>query len=81
LDYDAHVELISCFRDLTELEKLRTARERMAKLYPLTPAIWMEWLTDEIKIATTPSEKQEIEKLFERAVNDYLCKYMFIKPI
>lgn len=46
----------------------------MAKHFPLTSAIWMEWLEDELKIGTTLEEKQEIVELFEQAIKDYLCK-------
>lgn len=74
LDYDAHVELISLLRSLFDLEKLRIARKRMAGLFPLTSTIWMEWLEDENKIATTAEEKLAIVDLFEQAIKDYLCK-------
>ena len=38
--------------------------------------IWLEWLKDESTLITIPSAAQELKQLFERAVEDYLCKYL-----
>lgn len=45
----------------------------MAKQFPLTPELWIDWLEDEIKIASTDEENKAVLDLFERAVRDYLC--------
>ena len=34
--YDTHVQLISLLREEGELERLRAAREKMGKIFPLT---------------------------------------------
>lgn len=34
--------------------------------------LWLDWIKDEIVIATTDEEKENIIKLFEKAVKDYL---------
>jgi hypothetical protein len=37
-------------------------------------ALWISWLKDEISIAASDAERCAIVELFERAVQDYLCK-------
>lgn len=36
--------------------------------------IWLDWLKDEIKMASEISEREKVYELFERAVKDYICK-------
>lgn len=36
--------------------------------------LWISWLKDEISIAASDAERSVIVELFERAVQDYLCK-------
>lgn len=76
-DYASHVALINKLQRMGELERLRAARENMSSKYPLSPELWLSWLHDEIKLATTPEQKAEIVNLCERAVKDYLCKFDF----
>ncbi|KAI2804165.1 Squamous cell carcinoma antigen recognized by T-cells 3 [Blomia tropicalis] len=71
-DYEKHVSLIEKLRSIGELDILREAREKMNKLFPLSAKLWLEWLQDEEKIATTTEQKLAILDLYERAVNDYL---------
>ena len=35
-----------------EIEKLRQGREAMNEIFPLTPAMWQEWASDEASIST-----------------------------
>lgn len=72
--YDAHVQLIEIYRKLGDLKSLREACERFRECFPLTPAIWLSWIKDEIKIASSDEEKKRIIDLFDLAVRDYLCK-------
>jgi len=37
-------------------------------------ALWISWVKDEISIAASDAERSAIVELFERAVQDYLCK-------
>ena len=74
-DYASHIALINKLRKMGELERLRAARENMSEKYPLSPELWLEWIQDEIKLATTPEEKNIVIQLCERAVIDYLCKF------
>ena len=39
--------------------------------------LWLEWLRDEIPLATDEKERKHVYDLFERAVKDYLCKFIW----
>ena len=65
-DYDGHVALAKRARDEGELDHLRSIRTKFAAAFPLTGAIWLEWINDEIKL-------DDIGDLFERGVEDYLA--------
>uniref|UniRef100_A0A0D9X3S6 RRM domain-containing protein n=1 Tax=Leersia perrieri TaxID=77586 RepID=A0A0D9X3S6_9ORYZ len=70
LDYESHVQYIQCLRKSGKIEKLRAAREEMNKYFPLTPKMWQEWTKDEISLR--PESFDDIEKLYERGVQEYL---------
>ncbi len=36
--------------------------------------LWLEWIKDEQKFVESTSDRQRIYDLFEKAVQDYLCK-------
>ncbi|WVZ95445.1 hypothetical protein U9M48_041209 [Paspalum notatum var. saurae] len=72
LDYETHVQYIQCLRKSGNIEKLRAAREEMNKYYPLTPKMWQEWAKDEISLSTSEDSFGDIEKLYERGVQEYL---------
>lgn len=76
-DYATHVALINKLHKMGELDRLRTARDNMSNMYPLSPELWLSCIRDEIKLAVTPEQKAEIVKLCERAVKDYTCKSLF----
>ncbi|KAM9259988.1 squamous cell carcinoma antigen recognized by T-cells 3 isoform 3-T3 [Cariama cristata] len=71
-DYNCHLDLIKLLRQEGELVKLRRARQKMSELFPLTEEIWLDWLKDEIKMASESSEREKVYELFERAVKDYI---------
>ncbi|KAL3285938.1 hypothetical protein HHI36_000456 [Cryptolaemus montrouzieri] len=70
--YDVHVQLVDLYEKMVNLESLRAAYERFHECYPLTSKLWLKWIKNEIKVATSDQEKQHIFKLFEKAVEDYL---------
>jgi hypothetical protein len=39
--------------------------------------LWLSWLQDEISLAASDVERSAVVELFERAVQDYLCKQFF----
>lgn len=73
-DYATHVALINKLHKMGELDRLRTARDNMSNMYPLSPELWLSCMQDEIKLAVTPEQKAEVVKLGERAVKDYTCE-------
>ncbi|EOA96476.1 Squamous cell carcinoma antigen recognized by T-cells 3, partial [Anas platyrhynchos] len=75
-DYNCHLDLIKLLRQEGELVKLRRARQKMSELFPLTEEIWLDWLKDEIKMASEISEREKVYELFERAVKDYICEFL-----
>lgn len=74
-DYSNHVALINKLHTMGELDRLRTARNNMSNIYPLSPELWLVWINDEIKLATTDEQKAEVIDLCERAIKDYTCKF------
>ncbi|XP_061162766.1 squamous cell carcinoma antigen recognized by T-cells 3-like [Saccostrea echinata] len=79
--YDGHTEMIKLLRNTGELEKLRDAREKMSQYFPLTQDLWLEWLRDEIPLATDESERKHVYDLFERAVKDYLSVDVWLEYV
>uniref|UniRef100_A0A803VV56 Squamous cell carcinoma antigen recognized by T cells 3 n=1 Tax=Ficedula albicollis TaxID=59894 RepID=A0A803VV56_FICAL len=51
----------------------------MSELFPLTEEIWLDWLKDEIKMASEISEREKVYELFERAVKDYICPEIWLE--
>ncbi|XP_076641280.1 spliceosome associated factor 3, U4/U6 recycling protein [Halictus rubicundus] len=78
-EYASHVALINKLQKMGELERLRVARENMSSKYPLSPDLWLSWMRDEIKLATTSEQKAEVIKLCERAVKDYLSVEVWLE--
>ncbi|XP_065502755.1 squamous cell carcinoma antigen recognized by T-cells 3 [Caloenas nicobarica] len=78
-DYNCHLDLIKLLRQEGELVKLRRARQKMSELFPLTEEIWLDWLKDEIKMASESSERENVYELFERAVKDYICPEIWLE--
>ncbi|KAJ4950595.1 hypothetical protein NE237_027427 [Protea cynaroides] len=79
--YEAHVQYIKSLRRLGHIEKLREARESMNALFPLSPAMWQEWVKDEASLSTGHETFVAVEKLYERGVHEYLsvplwCDYI-----
>ncbi|XP_077534992.1 spliceosome associated factor 3, U4/U6 recycling protein-like [Haemaphysalis longicornis] len=77
--YDSHIALINYLRGTGNLEKLRDAREAMAKVFPLTPELWLEWIKDESKLCDSDEDKEKVMLLFERAVQDYLSVALWLE--
>nr|XP_050029161.1 squamous cell carcinoma antigen recognized by T-cells 3-like isoform X1 [Dermacentor andersoni] len=77
--YDSHTALITFLRNTGNLEKLREAREAMAKIFPLTPELWLEWIKDESTLCESDEDKEKVMPLFERAVHDYLSVALWLE--
>ncbi|XP_042223053.1 squamous cell carcinoma antigen recognized by T-cells 3-like [Homarus americanus] len=79
--YDAYVHLIAALRDLFELEEARATRQKMSKVYPLTPELWLDWIRDEQKVCTSNEERQFIIELFDQAVKDYTSVQLWVEYV
>lgn len=79
--YQLHLDLINNLKKLVDLDRLRSARKRMSEQFPLAPNLWMDWLQDEQKIATSTEEKEKIVELFEKAVKDYLSVEIWLEYV
>ena len=56
-----------------DLDRLRSARERMQAQFPLSEELWISWLLDEIPIAQINKDAfSYVISLFDKAVADYL---------
>ena len=53
----------------------------MSQIYPLSPKLWLKWINDEIRMASTLEEKTNILKLFERAVSDYVSLDLWLEYV
>ncbi|XP_020022691.2 squamous cell carcinoma antigen recognized by T-cells 3 isoform X2 [Castor canadensis] len=78
-DYNCHVDLIKLLRLEGELTKVRTARQKMSEIFPLTEELWLEWLHDEISMALDGLDREHVYELFERAVKDYICPNIWLE--
>ncbi|XP_041058159.1 squamous cell carcinoma antigen recognized by T-cells 3 [Carcharodon carcharias] len=78
-DYNCHVDLIKLLRQEGELEKLRSARQKMSELFPLTEELWLDWLKDEIRMAEEASDREKVYELFEKAIKDYICPEIWLE--
>jgi len=78
-NYAAHLELVTLLRKTEEFEKLRSARRKFSEFYPLTGELWVEWISDEQKIATSEEEKKMVVELFEKGVKDYLSVDLWLE--
>ncbi|OZJ05109.1 hypothetical protein BZG36_01382 [Bifiguratus adelaidae] len=70
--YDKHVALIQSLRTLGMFEELRNAREQMRQLFPLSEALWTEWIEDEKSMALDKEGKELVLNLYTQAQQDYL---------
>jgi len=81
LQYQPYVDIIQLSRDNADLNKLREYREKMSEVYPLTETLWLDWLKDEQKLISTHEEREKVNELFQRAVDDYLSVDIWLEYI
>jgi hypothetical protein len=53
-------------------DQLQQARESMARVFPLTKDLWLDWIRDEQQRAIAPETKLAVLDLYMRASKDYL---------
>ncbi|KAK4884708.1 hypothetical protein RN001_000979 [Aquatica leii] len=79
--YEAHVEVVAIYRKSGDIKSMRAAYNRFSEYFPLTSKIWLSWIKDEVKLATSPSEKKNVLSLFQRAVKDYLSVDIWLEYV
>uniref|UniRef100_UPI00358F5774 squamous cell carcinoma antigen recognized by T-cells 3-like n=1 Tax=Myxine glutinosa TaxID=7769 RepID=UPI00358F5774 len=90
-DYSLHIQLLEALgqcRSGGSKHHLQDARERMAKVFPLTAELWVPWLRDAVAELEEIEEEEEeqgererVKKLFDRAVSDYLSPDLWIEYV
>uniref|UniRef100_A0A8C4WR61 Spliceosome associated factor 3, U4/U6 recycling protein n=1 Tax=Eptatretus burgeri TaxID=7764 RepID=A0A8C4WR61_EPTBU len=87
-DYSSHVQLLAALGQCGSGVKhhLQAARECMAKEFPLTAELWLPWLRDAIAELEEieeeeKGEREQVKKLFDRAVSDYLSPDLWIEYV
>lgn len=78
-NYNAHLQLVTLLRKSDNFDQLRNARKAFSEHYPLTGELWIDWINDELKIASTDEEKQAVEDLFEAGVGDYVSVDLWLE--
>jgi len=82
LDYETLYKLIYLYRETKNVEKLKYFRNYTQMYFPISDDMWKEWIKDElIDINKNKPDNFELKiqliDLFERALRDFYCKYIF----
>jgi hypothetical protein len=60
-------------------ERLGEARQTMNERFPLTEALWLDWISDALDVLDGPDDIPAIEELFSKAVKDYLSIELWVQ--
>jgi hypothetical protein len=83
--YETHVAYISLLRKIGASDDLREARQFFHSIFPFSEGmfchwtvlnwieLWVQWLEDEEKSATSSDDLLGVLNLYEQAQQDYLC--------
>ena len=80
-------QLIAIYEELEDVQSVRRIREILFESMTLSERkniiqkinleeMWLDWLNDEMINAKTDEEKKAVLKLFEKALEDRLCKLL-----
>ncbi|KAL0867760.1 hypothetical protein ABMA27_008476 [Loxostege sticticalis] len=69
-NYDDHIELIQALWRLSELDRWRSAFERLQQLTALQPEHWLLRLQTEVTLAHSSQARDQIAELFHQAMLD-----------
>ena len=72
INWDAQLALIKTLREEGKLTEANEARRVLHGRFPLTEELWLDWLRDELPLATDREAKLSLFELFKLAVTDYL---------
>lgn len=73
------MQYIALLRKCKMKARLKSARQAMHSRFPLAESLWLEWLADEEEAVESPQDAEEVEKLYELAVQDYLSIAIWAK--
>ena len=79
--YDVHVQFIDVLRRCRMKERLREARRAMQARFPLSEALWLDWVTDELEDTTSEQDVARVMQLLEDAHQDYVSVSLWIQHI
>ncbi|KAG0763735.1 hypothetical protein G6F57_006162 [Rhizopus arrhizus] len=69
--YDLHVQLIDLLKQTDLPEQLEDARLAMHDIYPLSENLWLDWINDAKKEATSEEGERRLLHLYDEAEKDY----------
>ncbi|KAI9487192.1 MAG: hypothetical protein EXX96DRAFT_69472 [Benjaminiella poitrasii] len=69
--YDVHIRFIELLKQLELPDQLEVARISMHDVFPLSEALWLDWINDTKKEANTPEGETKLFKLYNEAQEDY----------
>lgn len=67
---DVHMQQSDLMQSYELLADLRQARESMNQHFPVGEDMWIRWLNEEMRVATSLEERIAVVELFGRAVSD-----------
>ncbi|KAI8082625.1 uncharacterized protein B0P05DRAFT_537764 [Gilbertella persicaria] len=70
--YDLHVQLIDLLKKAGLQDELEQARMNMHDIYPMSEALWLDWIQDTKKEANTVEGKTKLFQLHSLAQEDYV---------
>ncbi|CAG8435082.1 2926_t:CDS:10 [Ambispora gerdemannii] len=70
-DYSVQVQYIEALRHASLYEELTSARENMHNILPLSEELWVQWIEDEKRIASTPDQIKRVINLYSESFKDY----------
>lgn len=79
--YDAYVQFIDVLRRCKMKERLREVRRAMQARFPLSEALWLDWITDELDAITGEEDIPKLEALLEESHKDYLSIALWIQHL
>lgn len=68
----AALQLIEMLRKCKMRARLREARQAMRARFPLSEALWLDWVSDELESVEGSEDIPRLQELLEASVKDYL---------
>merc|ERR1719272_974436 len=65
--YQTHVDYITALRQLGVVDKIRHARQKFSEAFPLTEALWLGWIREEITMLDHQGTGGQTDKAEKKA--------------